>query len=182
MQGHGSGRRAAFLFRAAGFVLLAAHLAFVCWLTVRPITVPWVTPATFEPLASIRADLERDTWDGIRSIAGGLLLLAPMGILLPLAGGRLETNPFTSLARAVFAGAMTSLMVEVSHSWSTGQVVNIDGVLLNTAGVALAHLAVVPAVRARLRRRSEPRRPVPLPREEGAQPVTRTIPRVGIAP
>lgn len=165
-----------------GVVLLVAHLAFVCWLTLRPITVPWVTPATFEPLASIRADLERGTWEGVRSIGSGLLLLAPMGILLPLAAGRVVTNPVTSLFRAVFAGAMTSLTMEVSHSWSTGQVVNIDGVLLNTAGVAVAHLAVVPAVRARLRRRCETPGPAPLLREEGTQQVTRTIPRVGVAP
>lgn len=64
----------------------------------------------------------------------------------------------------------------------TGQIMNMDSVLLNTAGVVLAHLLVVPAVRACLRRRAYRRRTAPLPRDDGTQAPTPTIPRVGIAP
>ena len=68
-----------------------------------------------------------------------------------------------------------------------GQVVDVDSLLLNTVGVALAHVAVVPAARALLRRRAETRRRVAALRrrqatEETAQGRTPTIPRVGIAP
>ena len=52
-----------------------------------------------------------------------------------------------------------------------GQVPDVDSVLLGTAGVAVAHLAVVPGYRYRLRRRRE--------RLRGATP---RIPRVGLAP
>ena len=51
MQRQGSvGGSAALRIRAAGGVLLVAHLAFVAWLTLRPLDVPWVTPANLQPL------------------------------------------------------------------------------------------------------------------------------------
>nr|WP_202542868.1 VanZ family protein [Streptomyces sp. SID8382] len=176
------GRRAAFRYRAAGFLLLVAHLSFVCWLTLRPVNVPWVSPATLEPLATIRADLALSPWSAARSIGGGLLLLAPLGVLLPLAAGRVEVYPLASLVRTAFTGAMVALGVALLRSEVTGQIMNMDSVLLNTAGVVLAHLLVVPAVRACLRRRAYRRRTAPLPRDDGAQAPTPTIPRVGIAP
>ncbi|TVL90194.1 VanZ family protein [Streptomyces sp. SAJ15] len=182
MQGHGSGRKAAFRFRAAGFVLLAAHLSYVCWAILRPLDVPYVTPVSLKPLSSIRADLELGPREAVRSMGRELLLLAPLGVLLPLAAGRVAARRLTSLARTVFTGAMISLTVEVLDSRATGQVVNIDTVLLNTAGVALAHLAVVPAVRGWLRRRADRREPAALPRDEEPRPVTPRISRVAIAP
>ncbi|MFD8457464.1 VanZ family protein [Streptomyces antimycoticus] len=176
------GRRAAFRYRVAGFVLLVAHLAFVCWLTLRPANVPWVSAATLEPLATIRADLALSPWGAVRSIGGGLLLLAPLGVLLPLAGGRVEAYPLASLARTAFSGAMAALGVALLRSEMTGQIMNVDSVLLNTVGVALAHVLVVPAVRTRLRRRADRGRAAPLPRDDGTLAPTPTIPRVGIAP
>ena len=68
-----------------------------------------------------------------------------------------------------------------------GRVVDVDSLLLNTAGVVLAHLAVVPAGRAWLRRRDARESgagtgaPVTV-QEELSQGRTPTIPRVGIAP
>ncbi|NUO41444.1 MAG: VanZ family protein, partial [Streptomyces sp.] len=38
------GGNAAIRVRAAGGVLLVAHLAFVAWFTLRPLDVPWVMP------------------------------------------------------------------------------------------------------------------------------------------
>ncbi|MFD5389831.1 VanZ family protein [Streptomyces sp. NPDC056669] len=176
------GRRAAFRYRVAGFVLLVAHLVFVCWLTLRPINVPWVSAATLEPLATIRADLALSPWAAARSIGGGLLLLAPLGVLLPLAGGRVAAYPLASLARTAFSGAMAAMGVALLRSEVTGQIMNVDTVLLNTAGVALAHILVVPAARTWLRRRADRGRVAPLPRDDGALAPTPTIPRVGIAP
>ncbi|KUJ66904.1 hypothetical protein ACZ90_31155 [Streptomyces albus subsp. albus] len=182
MQGNGSGRRAAFRYRAAGVVLVVAYLAFVCWLSARPVSVPWVASETVEPLGTIRSDLALGPWEAARSLGGGLLLLAPLGVLLPLAGGRVETSGFTSLARTVFTGAMVSLVIGMSHSQATGQVISMDGLLLNTTGVALAHLAVVPGVRAFLRRRGRRGRPTPLRHEEGPHQLTATLSRVAITP
>jgi glycopeptide antibiotics resistance protein len=176
------GRRAAFRYRAAGFTLLVAHLAFVCWLTLRPLTVPWVTAETLEPLGAIRADLALTPWAAARSIGGGLLLLAPLGVLLPLAGGRVYAYPFASFTRTVFTGAMAAMAIALLRGEVTGQIVSVDALLLNTVGVALAHLLVVPAVRTLVRRRADRVRDAALPRDEGVQTVAPTIPRVGLAP
>ncbi|MEU3789561.1 VanZ family protein [Streptomyces fructofermentans] len=169
-------------FRAAGGVLLVVHLALVAWVTLRPLDVPWVSAANLRPFASIRADLALGPEAAALAFGKGLLLLAPLGVLLPLAGGRLAASPLLSLLRTVAAGALLSLGIELLQTGVPGQVVDVDSLLLNTLGVALAHAAVVPACRSALRRRVETRHRAALPREDTAQGLTPTIPRVGIAP
>lgn len=149
---HSSDGPAVIHFRAAGLALLLAHLLFVGWLTLRPLDVPWMTAANFRPFAGIRADLALSPAEAARRIGEGLLLLAPLGILLPMAGGRLMVSPWASLARTVAAGALISMAIELAQTGVPGQVVDVDSLLLNTTGVALAHLLVVPLSRARLRR------------------------------
>ncbi|MCX4674711.1 VanZ family protein [Streptomyces sp. NBC_01433] len=179
----GSGGQTVIRFRAAGVSLLFAHLLLVAWLTLRPLDVPWMTAANFEPLAGIRADLALGAVEAARRIGEGLLLLAPLGVLLPLAGGRLFVSPWVSLVRTVAAGALISLAIELAQTAVPGQVVDIDSLLLNTAGVGLAHLLVVPVCRARLRRRGQSGvRDAPRLRDEAPGGPTPTIPRVGIAP
>lgn len=168
--------------RVAGGVLLVAHLALVAWITLRPLDVPWVSAANLRPFAGIRADLALGPEVAARRIAAGLGLLAPLGVLLPMAGGRLAASPLGSLLRTTAAGVLLSLGIELLQTGVPGQVVDIDSIMLNTLGVTLAHLAVVPAVRARLRRRAETRRRAAVRREDHAQGRTPTIPRVGIAP
>ncbi|MFV0134009.1 VanZ family protein [Streptomyces sp. HMX87] len=181
-QGSIGGGSAAVRVRVTGSVLLVAHLAFVAWLTLRPLDVPWVMPANLRPLDGIRADLALGWPEAARRIGEGLALLAPLGVLLPMADGRLIVSPVASLLRTAAAGALLSLAIELLQTGVPGQLVDVDSLLLNTVGVALTHLAVVPAARARLRRRSErsPRQDVR--QEEPAQGRTPTIPRVGIAP
>lgn len=188
MQRQGPGGSSAIRFRAAGVILLLAHLLFVAWLTLRPLDVLWVTAANLEPLAGIKADLAMGPLVAARRIGEGLLLLAPLGVLLPMAGGRLTVSPWASLARTVAAGALISLAIELLQTGVPGQVVDVDSLLLNTVGVALAHLLVVPAGRARLRRKQRlttapaRRGHGALLRDETSQGATPTIPRVGIAP
>ncbi|URM89901.1 VanZ family protein [Streptomyces sp. MRC013] len=189
-------------YRVAGLVLLSLHLVLVGWLTLRPLDVMWVTAANLEPLAGIRADLALGPVEAARRLGEALVLLAPLGVLLPLADARLDVAPWASLVRTVSAGALVSLGIELLQTAVPGRVVDVDAVLLNTAGVALAHLAVVPAFRARLRRRTgapdrgartgagagrrsfpeEGRRGGALRTEEVPQGKTPRIPRVGIAP
>ncbi|MFI8827543.1 VanZ family protein [Streptomyces sp. NPDC053431] len=138
--------------RVAGFVLLLAHLLLVAWVTLRPRDVAWMTAPNLTPLAGLRGDLALGPAEAARRIAGGLLLLAPLGVLLPMADGRLTVSPWASLTRTTAAGALVSLAVELLQTAVPGQVVDVDSVLLNTLGVALAHVLVVPAARARLRR------------------------------
>lgn len=178
----GTGGTAAIRVRAAGIALLAAHLLVVGWLTLRPLDVPWMTAANFEPLAGIRADLALGPVEAAHRIGEALLLLAPLGVLLPMAGGRLFGSPWASLARTVAAGALISLGIELLQTGVPGQVVDVDSLLLNTVGVALAHVAVVPLGRARLRRRVGVPGRVPRLREEASQGATPTISRVGVAP
>ncbi|MEV4429381.1 VanZ family protein [Streptomyces sp. R-07] len=193
MQRQGSGGSAAVVVRVAGFVLLLAHLLLVAWVSLRPRDVAWVTPPNTIPLHGLRADLALPAAEAARLIGEGLLLLAPLGVLLPMADGRLHVSGWASLTRTTAAGALVSLAVELLQTAVPGQVVDVDSVLLNTAGVALAHLLVVPAGRTRMRRRweagrasssagSTPDRDSALLRNEGSQGATPTITRVPIAP
>lgn len=179
----GSGGQAVIRFRAAGVSLLLAHLLLVGWLTLRPLDVPWMTAANLQPFAGIKADLTLGPVAATRRIGGDLLLLAPLGVLLPMAGGRLFVSPLASLARTVAAGALISLAIELGQTGVPGQVVDVDSLILNTVGVALAHALFVPACRARLRRREQRRIRVPAPvGREVPQGSTPTISGVGIAP
>ncbi|MEV0780711.1 VanZ family protein [Streptomyces sp. NPDC050433] len=196
MQRQGLGGSAAFRFRVAGVILLLVHLLLVAWLTLRPLDVVWMTAANFQPLAGIKADLALGPLQAARRIGEGLLLLAPLGVLLPMAGGKLTVSPLGSLARTMAAGAFISLAIELLQTGIPGQVVDVDSLLLNTVGVGIAHLLVVPAGRARLRRVRTRRRGVSRAparrkaggvdegtlREESPQGTTPTITRVGIAP
>jgi glycopeptide antibiotics resistance protein len=162
--------------RAAGLVLAAAYLALIGWLMLRPQYVAWVDAPNLRPFATIRADLAQpDALLAAHRLGAGLALLAPLGVLLPMAGGRVAVSGLGSFARTVFAGLMVSLTLEFLQTGVPGQIFDVDALLLNTVGVALAYLAVVPAVRHRLRRRAGAARR----RSQGPTP---TIPRVGIAP
>ncbi|MGC5346376.1 VanZ family protein [Streptomyces sp. DT171] len=184
----GSGGQTVIRFRAVGGFLLLAHLLLVGWLTLRPLDVPWVTAANLRPFAGIRADLALGPAEAVRRIGEALVLLAPLGVLLPMAGGRLFVSPWASLARTVAAGALISLAIELAQTGVPGQVVDVDSLLLNTVGVTAAHLLFVPLGRAWLRRRG------PRVRHQSAEVVghrlrdgvpqgaTPTISRVGIAP
>ncbi|WP_329614271.1 VanZ family protein [Streptomyces brevispora] len=179
----GSGGQAVIRFRAAGVSLLLAHLLLVGWLTLRPLDVPWMTAANLSPFAGIKADLTLGPAAATRRIGGELLLLAPLGVLLPMAGGRLFVSPWASLARTVAAGALISLAIELGQTGVPGQVVDVDSLILNTIGVALAHVLFVPVCRARLRRRKQQRiRMLPRTGHDVPQGATPTISRVGIAP
>ncbi|MEU4730369.1 VanZ family protein [Streptomyces sp. NPDC023588] len=138
----------------AGAVLVA-HLLVVGWLTLRPLDVPWAAAANLTPLEGIRTDLAQGPLEAVRRISEGLALLAPLGVLLPVVSGRLALSTLSawaSLARTAAAGALVSLSIAMLQTGVPGQVVDVDSVLLNTLGVLLAHAAVVPALRARLRR------------------------------
>lgn len=142
----------------AGVVLLVLHLTAVWWFTLRPNAVPWVDAANLRPLTTIRAEFADDPWSALRHVVESLLVLAPAGVLLPLVGGRVRVSVAGSFARTVFAGSMLALVVELLKTAVPGHVANVDTMLLHILGIALAHLAVVPATRARLRRRRPPGR------------------------
>ncbi|MFJ5552020.1 VanZ family protein [Streptomyces sp. NPDC093225] len=173
-QRHELGGSAAIRLRAVSGVLLFAHLALVGWLTLRPLDVPWAAAANLTPLEGIRTDLAYGPVEAARRIGEGLALLAPLGVLLPMAGGRLTASPLASFVRTTAAAALISLGILFLQTGVPGQVVDVDAVLLNATGVAVAHLAVVPALRSRLRRTH----PVAAGGSEGApSPGTRSATR-----
>lgn len=140
----------------AGVVLLVLHLIAVWWFTLRPNAVPWVDAANLRPFTTIRAEFDDDPWSALRHIVESLFVLAPAGVLLPLVRGRVHASVAGSFARTVFAGSMLALVVELLKTAVPGQVADVDTMLLYILGIALAHLAVVPATRARLRGRRPP--------------------------
>ncbi|ASY34658.1 MULTISPECIES: VanZ family protein [unclassified Streptomyces] len=183
-------------YRAAGVVLLVAHLLFVGWYALRPLDVPWVSAPNTTPFATVRADLSLGFPGAVRPLAAGLGLLAPLGVLLPLAGGRVAVSAFASLCRSTLAGGVLAMLLEIAQTGVPGQRVDIDSVLLAIVGTAAAHLLVVPAVRRRARnRRGTPSEVSPplRPGEENpefspgcpggiSQGSTPRLPRVGTAP
>ena len=135
----GRGRHVPARTRWGASVLLLCYLLLVVWLALRPLSMLWVSPANLEPLATIRADLARGPEEASRTLAAGLLRLAPLGVLLPLVGARLGGGRLLSLARTVFAGTMVSLGLECGQTLAPSRVCDVDSVLLNTLGVALTH-------------------------------------------
>jgi hypothetical protein len=182
VQRHGRGGRfSASRIRAAGVLLLAAYCLFVGWLTLRPRSVPWVPPANLEPFTTIRAELADGPMTALTGIGGDLLLLAPLGVLLPIATGRLHRPLPGTAMRVLPAGVLTASALAVVQSGVPGHVVDVDTVLLHSAGCALTHLLLFPPLRARLGRR-RPRRGPPLLREDAADAEPPRSPRVGFAP
>lgn len=142
--------------RLLGIVLLAAYLALMVWAALRPRPVPWVYDANLRPLAS----LHRELLAGQYALVGTkLAAAAPLGALLPLAGGRVDARWLPSFLRTVGTGALLSTALEFLQTGVPGHVLDVDDILLGVIGVALSHLAVVPAARAALRRRRLRRRP-----------------------
>lgn len=169
--------------RAIAAILLGAYLLTVGWLTLRPRAVPWVSPSSLQPFATIQADLAAGPQAALEGIGGGLLLLAPAGVLLPLAAGRLRRPRAATALRTVSTGVLCALGFAALRSIAPGQAVTLDEVMLNAAGIALAHLLLYPPLRARLLRTRPPRNGTRIElREEGTQGQTPRSARVGIAP
>ncbi len=125
--------------RLGALVVLSAYLLLIGWQSVRPLAVLWVSPANLEPLASIRADLDRGPEAALRTIAAGMLRLAPLAVLLPLVARRLGGGRFASLVHTVAAGAAVSLLIEWSQSLVPSRVADVDSIILNTVGIAVVH-------------------------------------------
>ncbi|MEU6232698.1 VanZ family protein [Kitasatospora sp. NPDC047058] len=140
--------------RVAGLLGVTLHLVLAGWLVLRPLPVAWVYDANLTPLGSLRSST---AWQ----VLGELLLLAPLGVLLPLAGGRLRAPWLPSFLRTTGVSALLATALEFLSSWAPGHVLDVDHILFAVAGVAAAHLALVPAARSlavhALRRGRRPR-------------------------
>lgn len=184
VQRHCPGDSPSSRFRATGRLLLSAHLLLVGWLTLRPLSVPWVAAANLRPFATIRVELAHGLWTAVLHLGPSLLLLAPLGVLLPVATGRLTGSWLGSFAHTVFTGGVVSLGIEVLQTNVPGRTLDVDSLLLNTAGVALAHLLLAPPLKSWRcgRRRDRGVRPAAVLRQEASPGASATMHKVGIAP
>ncbi|MGW4896963.1 VanZ family protein [Kitasatospora sp. NPDC004240] len=142
------------VLQTAGVAGLVAHLLLAGWLVLRPLPVAWVYDANLTPLASLRSS---SGWQ----VAGELLVLAPLGVLLPLAGGRIRAAWFPSFLRTTGVASLLATGLEFLSSWTPGHVLNVDHILFAVIGAAVTHLAVVPIGRTLLTRERRERPQVP---------------------
>ncbi|RMI45605.1 hypothetical protein EBN88_03035 [Streptomyces triticirhizae] len=142
----------------------------------------WVSPANLEPLSTIRADLARGPEEAGRTLAAGLLRLAPLGVLLPLVGAQLGGGRLMSMARTVFVGAMVSLGLECAQTLTPSRVSDIDSVLLNTLGVALTHQFCYGLLRRFAPLSTPPFEPPAEPPPAGRSPTTPPAPHAACHP
>lgn len=184
MQRHPPGHSPTFRLRATGFVLLVAHLLVVGWLVTRPVNGDWVPAANLHPLATIRAELAEGPREAVRTLGPPMLLLAPLGALLPMVAGRPGRCRLGSFAHTLFTGAMVSLVIELVQTNVSGRTLDVDVMLLNTAGVGVAYVLLAPVVSAlrRLGARRRRRGGTGASGPDGSQGATPTLPRVGMAP
>jgi hypothetical protein len=112
----------------------------------------WAAAVTFTPINdggqavgntdvghSLRFYLDRPSVkEAARQIGGNLVLLAPLGILLPLVFAGLHTVPRIALV-AVFGSAAVETVQGV---FVPGRAFDIDDILLNVAGIIAAYLLV----------------------------------------
>ncbi|WP_225447320.1 VanZ family protein [Streptacidiphilus sp. PB12-B1b] len=148
--------------RRLGLLLIAVHLGLVLWLAFRPISAAWMADTNLTPFATVRSELTVGTAHAYLELLRGLLQLAPLGVLLPLAGGRRDAALLPSFLRTVFAGLLVATGVELLQSTLSSHLLDVDDVLLAGIGIGLVHLLVVPAARATLRRRDRLRATPPL--------------------
>jgi glycopeptide antibiotics resistance protein len=139
--------------RRLGLLLIAVQLGLVLWLAFRPISAAWMADTNLTPFATVRSELAVGTAHAYLELARGLLLFAPLGVLLPLAGGRRDAAALPSFLRTVLGGGLIATGVELLQSTLTSRLLDVDDVLLAGIGIALAHLLLVPLGRAVLRRR-----------------------------
>lgn len=106
-------------------------------LTLTPVHDGGQATGNTHPGRTLRFYLDRPSVrEALIQIGGNLVLLAPLGILLPVVFTRLR-----GVVRVTVAAALISLVIETSQGVIiAGRAFDADDVILNTAGVLLAYL------------------------------------------
>ncbi|QKW19863.1 VanZ family protein [Kitasatospora sp. NA04385] len=178
------GPAAPYRLRTASRWLLALHLLLLGWLSLRPVPAAWTSPPNLTPFASVHQALSLGGLAAVRQLGSGLLPLAPIGVLLPLAVGSPARSRLASFLRTTAAAALLGTALEILEGWAPGHVLDVDDILLGTLGAAAAHLLLIPPLRALEHRRpaaptataraAEP--PVPAPERAEGRSETRPRP------
>ncbi|MDX6739685.1 VanZ family protein [Actinocorallia sp. A-T 12471] len=124
-----------------GVVTLAALAVFSYWayrFTLTPVPDPngWAI-GNGEPGKTLRFYLDRPSIkEAVHAIGGNLILLAPLGVMLPILFKSLR-GPL----RLTVVGAFLSFCIEiVQHYAINGRTFDVDDIILNATGVLLAYL------------------------------------------
>ncbi|MFG2005359.1 VanZ family protein [Spirillospora sp. NPDC048911] len=121
---------------ALGVLGLFSYVAFK--LTLTPIHDNGQAGGNTDPGRSLRFYLDQPAKDALIQLGGNLMLLAPLGILLPVVSTRLR-GP----VRLFLIGGVVSLMIETTQGLLVqGRAFDVDDVILNAAGVVLAYLLI----------------------------------------
>lgn len=133
-------------------VMIVVFLGVLAYVTLTPIPgAAGQAGGNTQPGWSIRFYLDRpDVRAAIRELGGNLLLLTPLGALLPLLGRRMRNW----LTVTLLCAAVSLLIETVQGVFVVGRAFDVDDAILNTAGALLAYLLVG----RRLGRLSAPRR------------------------
>ncbi|WP_026314135.1 VanZ family protein [Actinomadura flavalba] len=125
----------------AVLVALAGLVVFFYYafkLTLTPVNDNGQAGGNTDPGRSLRFYLDRPTKEAIFQLGGNLVLLSPLGVLLPIASRRLR-GP----VRLLLIGGLVSLVIETTQGLLVmGRAFDVDDVMLNTLGVVLAYLLV----------------------------------------
>ncbi len=74
-----------------------------------------------------------DRYDGWKmNIIGNITMFIPVGIVWPVCFSRLDT-----IRKTIFAGAVFTLLIEVTQLFCLGRHTDVDDLILNTVGVAI---------------------------------------------
>ncbi|HEU5160673.1 MAG TPA: VanZ family protein [Streptosporangiaceae bacterium] len=124
---------------ATAVVALGLFSYWAYRLTLTPIHDRGQATGNTHPGRTLRFYLDRPSVkEALIQIGGNLMLLAPLGILLPVIFAGLRT-----VIRITAAAATISLAIEVSQGvLIAGRAFDADDVILNTTGVLLAYLIV----------------------------------------
>lgn len=139
------------LLRSAGLTMLVLYFLLLGWLTLRQPPAGWSYDSNLTPFASVHRALATGGAAGLRQVLSSLVVLAPLGVLLPLAQGRLRQAWLPSFLHTLGINALLATAMEVVRTGLTSHLLNVDDILLGTIGAAAAHLLVVPVGRVRLR-------------------------------
>lgn len=131
------------LFRNLLIAAFFVYLVLVCGVTLFPIPYQegagFDVPYNFVPFASIGGALKDGVGQAIRNIGGNLLLLLPLGMLLPLLSRKL---PFWKCLLLLIAASIGIELAQHLIGLAIGyryRSVDVDDVLLNLLGGALGY-------------------------------------------
>ncbi|MFF7633822.1 VanZ family protein [Kitasatospora sp. NPDC008050] len=139
------------LLRSAGLTVMVLYFLLIGWLALRQAPAGWSYDSNLTPFASVHRALTTGGAAGLRQVASELVVLAPLGVLMPLAGGRLRQAWLPSFLHTLGINALIATAMEVVRTGLTSHLLNVDDIVLGTIGAAAAHLLAVPVGRVRLR-------------------------------